>query len=475
MDVKNEFSTILPPHSIEAEQAVLGALLIDANAWDKVAGALIAEEFYTDQHRRIYNTLEYLFRNNKPADVLTVAEALEGKKFISQADKKSKKKQDDYQVDITASEILPYLGELAENTPTTANIQYYAEIVRNRAILRKVIAKAGEFVEKATHLGSGDAKELLDEIEREIFSISESMRQNAQDFIQLGEIVKDVKNRLIELSSRESNSDLTGLSTGLADIDNLTTGLQSGDLIIIAARPSMGKTALALNIAEHVATHPDEGGAVAIFSMEMSSQQIATRMLGSMAEINMNKLRSGRLSDDEWDRFNSAHSRIAKAPIYVDDQTNINILELRARARRLYRSVGEIHLIIIDYLQLMSGTSRSGESNRVQEITEISRGLKSLARELNVPVIAISQLNRNIEKDSRIRTPRPSDLRESGSIEQDADLIFFIHRKEKEDESKTGIYDLILAKQRNGPTGRRDIMFFAEHTRFANAARNQVP
>lgn len=470
MDIKTEISNILPPHSLEAEQAVLGALLIDGSAWDKVAGLLHVDEFYNDQHRRIFGALEYLFRNNKPTDVLTVAEALEGKSYTrTQSKNKKNKTHEEDLVDIKASEILPYLGELAGNTPTVAHVQHYAEIVRNRAILRKLIGKANEIVEKATHLGSGDAKELLDDIEREIFSISESMRQGSQDFVRIGDLMKSVKDRLTELSEREDNSELTGLSTGLSDIDYMTTGFQNGDLIIIAARPSMGKTSLALNIAEHVATHPNEGGAVAIFSLEMSCQQIATRMLGSMAKISMGKLRSGRLSDDDWDRFGNAHRKLAKASIYIDDQSSINVLELRARARRLYRKVGQLHLIIIDYLQLMSGTTRGGESNRVQEITEISRGLKGLARELNVPVIALSQLNRATEKEKR--KPRPSDLRESGSIEQDADLIFFIHRDDKDGEEKTGPVELILSKQRNGPTGSREVMFLAEFTRFENLAK----
>lgn len=473
MDIKNDTINILPPHSIEAEQAVLGALLIDATAWDKVAGLLRADEFYNDQHRRIFKCIEYLSRNNKAVDALTVAEAIEGKSYTTK-DKKKFAKDADSEVDIRANEILPYLGELASNTPTIAHIHHYAEIVRNRAILRKVIGKAHDFVSKATHLGSGDAKELLDEIEKEIFDIAESMREGSQDFQVVGDVIKDVKERLRILSERKDNSELTGLSTGLIDIDNLTTGLQAGDLIILAARPGMGKTSLALNIAEHIAVNPNVGGTVAVFSLEMSAQQIATRMLGSMARISMSKLRTGRLNDEDWERFDRAHSALADAPIFIDDQSSINVLELRARARRLSRRLGgkgALNLIIVDYLQLMNGSSRGGDSNRVQEITEITRGLKGLARELEVPVIALSQLNRSTEKEKR--RPKPSDLRESGSIEQDADLIFFIHRdeKEKEDYEKTGPVELILAKQRNGPTGTVEVMFMAEFTRFESLAK----
>lgn len=460
-------SSHLPPHSIEAEQAVLGALLIDPSAWDRVAGLVLAEEFYQDLHRRIFQCLEWLLKNNRPADVLTVAEGLEGHDFLPK-DKWGKREQSDH--NIKTAEILPYLGELASNTPSVAHVRYYAGIVRNRAILRQIIAKSNEFIESAYRVGSGDAKQLLDKVESEIFHIAESASEGQQDFRGMSSLMPEVSEHISKLYNRTDPHDITGLSTGFVDIDHMTSGFQKGDLIIVAGRPSMGKTSLAMNIAEHVALR--EGGPVAVFSMEMSASQIALRMLGSVARINQQKMRTGRLSDQDWDKFSEGVSRLNNAPIYVDDQPGINILELRARARRLYRRVGRLELIVIDYLQLMNGSSRNGDDNRAQEVGEISRALKGLARELDVPVIALSQLNRGVESRGDKR-PMMSDLRESGAIEQDADLIFFIYRDEvyNKESPKKGTAEIIIAKQRNGPIGMCEVAFLGEFTRFENIAR----
>lgn len=459
----------LPPHSLEAEQAVLGALLIDPSAWDRVAGLVSAEEFYNDLHRRIFLCLEWLFKNNRPADVLTVAEGLEGTDYLPREPRYRKNQEPS--PSFKTAEVLPYLGELAGNTPSVAHIRHYAGIVRNRSILRQLIAKSNEFIEEAYRVGGGDARQLLDKVESEVFHIAESASSGQKDFQSMESILPEVSEHISKLYNRHDPHDITGLSSGFLDIDHMTSGFQKGELIIVAGRPSMGKTSFAMNIAEHVALK--EGGPVAIFSLEMSASQIALRMLGSVAKINQQKMRTGRLTDQDWFNFGEGISKLNQAPIYIDDQPGINILELRARTRRLYRKVGRLELIVIDYLQLMSGSSRNNDENRAQEVGEISRALKSLARELDVPVIALSQLNRGVES-RKDRRPMMSDLRESGSIEQDADLIFFIYRDEvyEKESNKKGIAEIIIGKQRNGPIGTVEVAFIGEHTRFENLARS---
>ena len=373
----------VPPHSIEAEQSVLGGLLLDNQAWERVADILAESNFYRDDHRRIYRHIGKLIEKNRPADMVTVFESIE------QSEDKDK----------TGG--LAYLGALAQNTPSAHNIRRYAEIVRERAIQRK----------------------------------------------------------LIEVG--------TGIATGFHDLDQKTSGLQQGDLIIVAGRPSMGKTAFALNIAEHVAVN--DRLPVAVFSMEMSGSQLAMRMLGSIGRLDQMKLRTGRLSDEDWSRLTDAVGKVHDAPIHIDETPALNCLELRARARRMHRQYDGLGLVVVDYLQLMSSTSY-GE-NRATEISEISRSLKALAKEWHVPVVALSQLNRGLEQRPNKR-PVMSDLRESGAIEQDADLILFIYRDEvyNPETADKGKAEIIIGKQRNGPIGTLNLTFIGEYTRFENYA-----
>ncbi len=436
-----------PPHSEEAEQSVLGGLLLDNSSWDRIADRLVGEDFYRHDHRLIFQHISRLIVQSRPADAITVFESLQN----NGKDRESGG--------------LPYLNSLAQNVPSAANIRRYAEIVRERAVLRRLIGVGEEIAASALSPQGREAKEILDEAETKVFRIAEEGARNRGGFIKLEPLLGRVVERIQELFERGGTSDVTGVPSGFTDLDSKTAGFQEGDLIIIAGRPSMGKTALALNIGQHVAI--DMGMPVAVFSMEMGSEQLAMRLLGSVGRIDAHRLRTGRLTDEDWPKLTEAMERMQAAPMHIDETPALNALELRARARRLAREYGKLGLIVVDYLQLMSASS-SGE-NRATEISEISRSLKALAKELKVPVIALSQLNRTVEQRTDKR-PVMSDLRESGAIEQDADVILFIYRDEvyNPDSPDKGIAEIIIGKQRNGPIGRVQLRFGGEHTRFDN-------
>ena len=439
----------LPPHSVEAEQSVLGGILLDASAWDKIADLIGEQDFYRFEHRLIYRHIARLTEYAKPVDVITVAESLESHAELDKAGG------------------LAYLGSLAQNVPSAANIRRYAEIVRERAIMRKLAEAGSDIATSAYNPAGRDADQLLDEAESRVFEISEAGERGRQGFVQIPSLLTQVVERIETLYGREDSSDVTGVATGFTDLDSKTSGLQPGDLIIVAGRPSMGKTAFAINIAEHVAL---EGAKpVAIFSMEMGGTQLAMRMIGSVGRLNQHTLRIGKLEDDDWSRMTHALGRLNDAPIFIDETAALNALELRSRARRLHRQNGGLGLIVVDYLQLMSAPSSKASENRATEISEISRSLKALAKELHVPVMALSQLNRSLEQRPNKR-PVMSDLRESGAIEQDADLILFIYRDEvyNEDSPDKGKAEIIIGKQRNGPIGKVELTFRGEYTRFDN-------
>jgi len=436
-----------PPHSVEAEQSVLGGLLLDNSSWDRIADRLAGEDFYRHDHRLIFHHVSRLIEQSRPADAITVFEALQTSGKAGEAGG------------------LAYLNALAQNTPSAANIRRYAEIVRERAVLRRLVSVGEEVAAAALNPQGRDAKQILDEAEAKVFQIAEQGARDRGGFVKLEPLLTHVVQRIQELFERASPSDVTGVPSGFTDLDTKTAGFQEGDLIIIAGRPSMGKTALALNIGQHVAI--DLGMPVGVFSMEMAAEQLAMRLLGSVGRIDAHRLRTGRLTDEDWPKLSEAMERMHAAPLHIDETPALNALELRARARRLAREYGKLGLIIVDYLQLMSASSM-GE-NRATEISEISRSLKSLAKELKVPVIALSQLNRTVEQRTDKR-PVMSDLRESGAIEQDADVILFIYRDEvyNPDSPDKGIAEIILGKQRNGPIGRVQLRFGGEHTRFDN-------
>jgi replicative DNA helicase len=441
----------LPPHSVEAEQSLLGALLLDNQAFDRVADLVSAGDFYRDDHRRIWRHIARLVEASRPADVVTVLESIEASE-----DK-----------DKTGG--ATYLAALAQNTPSALNIRRYAELVRERAVQRRLAQVATEIAETALAPTGKDVGQLLDEAESKIFQIAESGARKDQGLIGISPVLAKVFERIDHLHSQDNPSDVTGVPSGFVDLDRKTAGLQPGDLIIVAGRPSMGQTAFALNIAEHVALHPSVGLPVAIFSMEMSASQLAMRMLSSMARVDQTKLRTGRLDNEEWANLTDAIGKLNEARIHVDETAALNALELRARARRMKREYGKLGLVVVDYLQLMSASSQ-GE-NRATEISEISRSLKALAKELDVPVIALSQLSRAVEQRND-RRPLMSDLRESGAIEQDADVILFIFREEvyaPEKEEARGRAEVIIGKQRNGPIGTIALTFMGQFTRFANA------
>lgn len=439
----------LPPHSIEAEQSVLGGLLLENEALDRIADILVPADFYRHDHRLIYEHISNLINNNKPADIVTVAESLDNASELSSVGG------------------LAYLGELAQNTPTAANIRRYAEIVRERAIMRKLVEVGSSIAESAYTPQGRDAQQLLDEAEAKIFQIAEGGKRSSDGFMDMKVLLTQVAERIDQLFQRDNQSEVTGIPTGYTDLDSMTSGLQPGDLIIVAGRPSMGKTAFSLNIAENVALNT--GLPVAVFSMEMGAVQLATRMIGSVGRLDQHRMRTGRLEHEDWDRLVSALGRLNDAPIFIDEAAGLSSFDVRARARRLHRQAGKLGLIVIDYLQLMSGAAGRQSENRATEISEISRSLKSLAKELDVPVIALSQLNRGLEQRPDKR-PVMSDLRESGAIEQDADLILFIYRDEvyNPDTPDKGTAEIIVAKQRNGPIGRVRLTFLGQHTRFEN-------
>ncbi len=439
----------VPPHSVEAEQSVLGGLLIDNLAWDRAGDLLTDSDFYRHEHRLIYGAIGALVSGSKPADVITVFEQLQS---LGKA------------ADCGG---LAYLNALAQSVPSAANMRRYAEIVRERSILRKLIAASDDIATSAFNPQGRQVSTVLDEAESKIFQIGEEGSRQKQGFQGIDKLVVSLIDRVQELHDNGAE-EVTGVRTGFYDLDRMTAGLQKGDLIVLAARPSMGKTAFALNIAEHVAVA--EGLPVLVFSMEMGASQLALRLVGSLGRINQQNLRTGRLDSGEWERLTDAVERLGQVQLYIDETAALTSSELRARARRMARQFGTLGLIVIDYLQLMSGSSGSDE-NRATELGEISRGLKALAKELQCPVIALSQLNRSVETRNDKR-PMMSDLRESGAIEQDADIIMFIYRDDyyNKESKEPGVTEIVIGKQRNGPVGTVKLTFLKPLTRFDNLA-----
>ena len=439
----------VPPHSVEAEQSVLGGLLIDNLAWDRAGDLLTDSDFYRYEHRLIFTAIAGLVNASKPADVITVFEQLQS---LGKAE------------DCGG---LAYLNALAQSVPSAANMRRYAEIVRERAILRKLIATSDQIATTAFNPQGRPVAQILDDAEGAIFKIGEEGSRQRQGFQGIDKLVTALIDRVNELAENGAE-EVTGVRTGFYDLDRMTAGLQKGDLIILAARPSMGKTAFALNIAEHVAVQ--EGLPVLVFSMEMGAAQLALRMVGSLGRIDQQHLRTGALRPDEWERLTESVDRLGRVQMFIDETPALNSSELRARARRMARQFGALGLIVVDYLQLMSGSS-SSEENRATEIGEISRGLKALAKELQCPVIALSQLNRSVESRPDKR-PMMSDLRESGAIEQDADVIMFIYRDDyyNKESKEPGVAEIVIGKQRNGPVGTVRLTFLKPLTRFDNLA-----
>jgi replicative DNA helicase len=439
----------IPPHSVEAESSVLGGLLLDNSAWDRVGDLLVDGDFYRYEHKQVYAAISALVNTSRPADVITVYEHLQA---LGKAEEVGG---------------LGYLNALAQYVPSASNIRRYAEIVRERAILRKLVTASDEIATNAFNTQGRAVAQILDEAEQKIFNIGEEGSRMKQGFQAMPQLVVDLLDRVQEMA--DNQNDITGVPTGFVDFDRMTSGMQPGDLIVLAARPSMGKTALAINIAEHVAVN--EGLPVAVFSMEMGASQLAVRIVGSIGRVDQGHLRTGKLSDDEWPRLTEAIEKLRNVSLHIDETPGLTPSELRANARRLARQCGKLGLIVVDYLQLMSGSSSSSGDNRATEIGEISRGLKMLAKELQCPVIALSQLNRSVEQRTDKR-PMMSDLRESGAIEQDADVIMFIYRDDyyNKESKEPGVAEIIIGKQRNGPTGTIKLAFLKPLTKFESLA-----
>jgi replicative DNA helicase len=432
----------LPPQNIDAEQSVLGAILIDNSALMSTLELLSYEDFYKEAHRKIFIGMTDLFDRNEPIDIVTLADHL-------------RKKND---LDVIGGP--QYLTSLAMTIPTSANVRYHSKIVREKAMLRGLLRSVTD-IARNVYDGELDAEELIDYAEKTVFDLSD--KRIKVSFSSLKDVIKDSFQMIEQLYDKKEM--VTGVPTGFAQIDELTTGLQKSDLIIIGGRPSMGKTAFSLNIAQHVGVHMKEP--VAIFSLEMSKEQLAFRMLCSEAMVDSNSIRKGFIKKEDWHRLTNAAGNLAAAPIFIDDSAGMTVLEMRAKARRLKAEHG-LSLVIVDYLQLMRG--RGNAERREQEISEISRSLKALAKELRVPVIALSQLNRGVESRTE-KKPTLADLRESGAIEQDADVIIFLYRDEvynKKREDNKGKAEIIIAKQRNGPTGEIPLTFMSQCTRFEN-------
>lgn len=434
----------MPPHSVDAEQAVLGGLMLDNRAWDQIADRITEKHFYRHDHQMIFRAMAKLMEECQPLDVITVSEAIQ---------------KMDESTDVGG---LAYLGELAKNTPSAANIAAYADIVYERAVLRELITVGTQITESAFDPQGRASLEILDEAEKRVFDIAERGARGSGP-----EGVRSIVARAIDNIEKrfKDNTAMTGISTGFTDLDRITTGLQAGDLVVIAGRPSMGKTILGMNIAEHAAIRSQKSALV--FSMEMPGESLVMRMLASLGRIDQNKLRTGKLVEDDWTRLTSAVALLSGAKLYIDETPALTPMELRARARRVAREKDQLGLIVVDYLQLMRGQSQA--ENRTAEISEISRSLKTLAKELSVPIIALSQLNRSLEQRPNKR-PVMSDIRESGAIEQDADLIMFIYRDEvyHEDSPDKGTAEIIIGKQRNGPIGTVRLTFLGQYARFEN-------
>lgn len=437
----------VPPHSVEAEQSVLGGLMLDNNAWERILDQVSDGDFYRHDHRLIFRAIARLAERDSPFDVVTLSEQLEQEGQLSQVGG------------------LAYLGELAKNTPSVANIKAYAQIIRERATLRQLISISTEIADSAYSPQGKSGDEILDEAERKIFQIAEG-RPSEGGPVGLNELLANVIDTIDTLFNSEDT--LTGLSTGFTDLDEITSGLQPADLIIVAGRPSMGKTTFAMNLVENALMRSDK--AILVFSLEMPAESLVMRMISSLGRIDQSKVRSGRLEEDDWPRLTSAVNLLQERKLFIDDSAGISPSEMRARARRVAREHGEIGMIMVDYLQLMQ-LGGSGSDNRTNEISEISRSLKALGKEFDCPVVALSQLNRSLEQRPNKR-PINSDLRESGAIEQDADVIMFIYRDEvyhPETEYK-GIGEVILGKHRNGPIGTVRLAFQGKYTRFDNLA-----
>ena len=434
----------VPPSSTEAEQSLLGGLMLDNAAWERVADVVVDSDFYRKDHRLIFAAIASLAEEGHPCDLVTVSEYLDNRGELESAGG------------------IDYLGMLASETPGAANAKAYANILRERSILRSLITAGNRISGSAYDTEGRNARDLVDEAERLVFEIAEKGARGREGFKSLKQILPATVDRIDLL--HQSDGDITGIPTGYNEFDKLTAGLQPGDLIIIAGRPSMGKTTLAINIAENAAI----GAQVptAIFSMEMPSEQLAFRMISSLGRVDQTHLRTGRFPDEDWSRINTAVQLMSDAPIFIDDTAALSPTEIRARARRLKREHG-LGLIVLDYLQLMQ--VHGSTENRATEISEISRSLKALAKELSVPIIALSQLNRSVEQRTDKR-PVMSDLRESGAIEQDADVIIFIYREEvyNQDTPRKGVADIAIAKQRNGPIGDFPLTFVGRYTKFEN-------
>ena len=441
----------VPPHAYDAECAVIGGIMLDPEAYERLEGALLPEHFYVEANGKIFNAISELAAHHKPIDGLTVKDYLERNQ----------------ELDGVGGEA--YLSDLVGSIPSSANVKHYASIVRERAVLRELLGVCGAVSQDVFEETAREVADHLDQAEMRMLAVAEKFSRSRPTFSKMSDLMlasyKELEKRYAEKSA------ITGVPTGFKDLDTITAGMQRGDLIIVAGRPSMGKTAFSMNLAQNAAVRGDEPGAVAVFSLEMSSQQIAMRMLACEARVDMSHLRTGRFSAEDWRKLAHASGSLAEASIFVDDTPAISVLELRSKCRRLKREAGTLDLILIDYVQLMSG--REGSERREQEISEITRSLKGLAKELDVPVIALSQLNRSLEARADKR-PMMSDLRESGAIEQDADIIMFIYRDEvynKKPENE-GIAEIIVAKQRNGPTGTVKLTFLNKYTRFEDHARD---
>tara|TARA_B100000575_G_C23112130_1_gene642530 strand:- start:530 stop:1885 length:1356 start_codon:yes stop_codon:yes gene_type:complete len=439
----------LPPNSSEAESAVVGVLLLDNSAWEKIGDVLSPADFYKSEHRIIFESIVRLIDDNKPADVVTVHQSLKSQGVDEQCGG------------------LVYLNSLAQATPGVANAVQYARIVRDQSILRSLLTASEDIAQMALIPGGKTTGLILDDAEAKIFRISETRNRNAHGLLDFDRLLKNVIKNVDELYNNPNPSDVTGKPSGFIDLDQKTAGMHDGELTIIAGRPSMGKTSMALNIAEHVAV--DCGLPVAIFSMEMSAEQLVLRMLCSQGKVDSQKVRTGKLSQDEWDRLMLCMNKLTNIGVHIDETPGLNPLELRSKARRLSKTTGGLALIVVDYIQLMS--ANIGGENRTTEISEITRSLKSLSKELRCPVVALSQLNRTVEQRTDKR-PVMSDLRESGSIEQDADVILFIYRDEvyRPDSPDKGTAEIIISKQRNGPTGTVRLTFLGKYTKFENFA-----
>jgi len=450
MAIKNknpDFETTekLPPQNVEAEQSVLGALMIDKNAIIKIADLINEEDFYKNSHGKIYKTMLYLYEHHEPIDLLSLSNRLKETNELKEIGGHS------------------YLASLANTVPTAANVVHYAKIVAKKSVLRRLIDNSSQIIANAYN-ETEEIDKILDEAEQKIFAVSQ--KHIRQDFIPVKPILEEAFNRIDELHKNKGK--LRGVPTGFKDLDNILAGLQKSNLIILGARPSVGKSSLALDLARHAAVK--EKVSVGVFSLEMSKEEVIDRLICAQANVDLWKLRTGNLSSsgekDDFARIGHAMGALSEAPIYIDDTAGLNVMEMRTMARRLQAERG-LDLIVVDYLQLMEG--RSGTDNRVQEVSEISRSLKGLARELNVPVVALSQLSRGIEsRGGGDQKPRLSDLRDSGSIEQDADVVLFIYREPKEDSENKNIASIIVAKHRNGPIGEVKLFFNQQYTSFRN-------